>query len=136
MSKRKTVQTDDSVSEFVDSIQDKSKRSDCRAITELMATATGAVPRMWGTSIVGFGTHHYLYANGKPAEICKVGFSPRARSFSFYLPKYPEHASLIKDLGKHKYSGGCLHIRRLSDVDVEILARMVKSAYRTGGGSC
>ena len=91
---------------------------------------------MWGTSIVGFGKHHYQYANGKPAEICKVGFSPRARSFSFYLPSYPEHASLIKALGKHKYSGGCLHVTRLSDVDVEVLARMVESAIRVGDGPC
>jgi Domain of unknown function (DU1801) len=136
MAKRKTNQTDDSVSEFIDSIEDKPKRDDSRAISKLMAAATGEEPKMWGTSIVGFGKHHYLYANGKPGEICKVGFSPRARSFSFYLPRYPEHASLIKKLGKHKYSGGCLHITRLSDVDAEILSLMVKSAFRTSGGSC
>ena len=136
MAKRKTIPTRESVSKFIDSITDESKRNDCRAITKLMAAATGEVPKMWGSSIVGFGTHHYLYANGKPAEICKVGFSPRARSFSFYLPKYPEHASLIKKLGKHKYSGGCLHVTRLSDVDVEILARMVESAFRREDGPC
>ena len=136
MAKRKTNQSDDSVSEFIDSIKDKSKRDDSRAITKLMAAATGEVPKMWGTSIVGFGKHHYLYANGKPGEICRVGFSPRARSFSFYLPKYPEHASLIKKLGKHKYSGGCLHVTRLSDVDTGVLALMVKSAFRTGSGPC
>ena len=131
MGNRKTNQTDDSVDAFIDTIADKSRRENCRAITELMANATGEVPKMWGTSIVGFGKHHYEYANGKPAEICKVGFSPRARSFSFYLPEYPEHALLIKQLGKHKYSGGCLHITRLSDVDAQILASMVESAYRT-----
>jgi len=136
MAERKTNQTEASVSEFIDSIKDQSKRDDCRAIAKLMAAATGERPRMWGTSIVGFGKHHYLYANGKPAEICKVGFSPRARSFSFYLPKYPEHSSLIKKLGKHKYSGGCLHVTRLSDVDVDVLALMVKSAFRTGDGPC
>ena len=136
MAKRKTNQTDASVGEFIDSIENESKRDDSRAILRLMAAATGEVPKMWGSSIVGFGKHHYAYANGKPAEICKVGFSPRARSFSFYLPKYPEHASLIKKLGKHKYSGGCLHVTRLSDVDAEILALMVKYAYRTGSGPC
>jgi hypothetical protein len=132
----KTVQTKASVSKFIASTEDKRKRDDCRAITKLMAEATGAVPEMWGTSIVGFGTHHYLYANGKPGKICKVGFSPRARSFSFYLPRYPEHASLIEKLGKHKYSGGCLQVTRLSDVDSEILALMVRFAFRTGDGSC
>lgn len=137
MAKIKTTRNNNSVRAFIDAIGDESKRKDCRAITKLMATATGETPKMWGTSIVGFGTHHYKYANGKPGEICKVGFSPRARSFSFYLPKYPEHASLIKKLGKHKYSGGCLHVTRLADVDTEVLALMVESAYRTGGsGPC
>jgi Domain of unknown function (DU1801) len=137
MAKRKTNQTADSVEEFIESIKEESKRADSRAITKLMAAATGEEPKMWGTSIVGFGKHHYQYANGKPAEICKVGFAPRSRSFAFYLPKYPEHASLIKKLGKHKYSGGCLHVARLADVDTEVLARMVASAYRTRGrGAC
>ena len=132
MAKRKTNQTDASVNEFIKSIEDKAKRDDSRAITKLMSAATGEAPKMWGPSIVGFGKHHYSYANGKPAEICKVGFSPRAKSFSFYLPKYPEHASLIKKLGKHKYSGGCLHVTRLADVDADVLALMVRSAFRTG----
>lgn len=137
MAKRKTNQTDDSVEEFIDSIKDEAKRDDSRAITRLMAAATGEEPKMWGTSIVGFGKHHYQYANGKPAEICKVGFAPRSRSFAFYLPKYPEHASLIEKLGKHKYSGGCLHVTRLADVDADVLARMVAKAYRTSGsGAC
>ena len=136
MAKRKTNESDDSVSEFIDSIKDESKRDDGRAITKLMMAATGEIPKMWGTSIVGFGKRHYLYANGKPGEICKVGFSPRAKSFSFYLPQYPEHASLIRKLGKHKYSGGCLHVTRLSDVDTKILALMVKSAFLTRSGPC
>ena len=131
MTKRKTNQSDDSVDDFIASIHGEERREDCRAITKLMAAATGAKPRMWGTSIVGFGKHHYSYANGKPAEICKVGFAPRARSFSFYLPKYPEHASLVKNLGKHKYSGGCLHVTRLSDVDTKVLSSMIRAAYRT-----
>ncbi len=130
MSKRKTVQTEESVSEFVQSIEDVRKREDCSAITDIMTSATGEPPKMWGTSIVGFGKHHYEYANGKPAEICKVGFAPRARSFAFYFPRFPEHDALINELGKHRYSGGCLHIARLSDVNADVLATMVKCAYR------
>jgi hypothetical protein len=130
MANRKTNQTDDSVDQFIDSITDESKRADCRAITKLLAAATGEEPKMWGASIVGFGKHHYQYANGKPAEICRIGFAPRSRSFAFYLPNYPEHASLIKNLGKYKYSGGCLHVTRLADVDVEVLAHMIEKAYR------
>ncbi len=133
MAKRKTNETDDSVDQFIDAIADESKRIDCRAIVKLMTAATGVEPKMWGASIVGFGKHHYQYANGKPAEICKIGFAPRSKSFAFYIPKYPEHASLIKKLGKHKYSGGCLHITRLADVQVEILTRMIERAFRSGG---
>lgn len=87
MAERNTHQTDASVSEFIDAIKDQAKREDSRAIAALMTAATGEAPKMWGPSIVGFGKHHYVYANGKPGEICKVGFSPRARSFSFYLPR-------------------------------------------------
>jgi hypothetical protein len=133
MAERKTNESNESVDEFIDAIEDDSKREDCRAITKLMAAATGVEPRMWGTSIVGFGKHHYEYANGKPGEICKVGFAPRAKSIAIYLPKYPEHATLINKLGKHKYSGGCLHIARLADVQVEVLRRMIKSAFRVRG---
>jgi hypothetical protein len=133
MAERKTNETAASVDEFIDAIKDQSKREDSRAITTLMAAATGAEPKMWGTSIVGFGKHHYKYANGKPAEICKVGFAPRSKSFAIYLPEYPEHAALIEKLGKHKYSGGCLHIARLADVQAEVLARMIECAYRAGG---
>jgi Domain of unknown function (DU1801) len=128
----KTVETNSSVEEFIHTIDDESKRQDCRTLTKLMAAATGVRPKMWGTNIVGFGKRHYQYANGKPGEICKVGFAPRSKSFAIYLPEYPEHASLIMKLGKHKYSGGCLHITRLADVQVAILTRMVESAFRKG----
>lgn len=131
MAKRKTNETEASVDEFIESIEDELKREDCRSIAGIMATATGVDPKMWGSGIVGFGKLHYRYANGKPAEICKVGFAPRSRSFAFYLPAYPEHVSLISKLGKHKYSGGCLHIAHLSDVDTDVLARIVNRAYRT-----
>jgi len=133
MAKRKTNETNESVVNFINSIEDDSKREDCRAITKLMTAATGVEPKMWGTSIIGFGKRHYQYANGKPAELCKVGFAPRSRSFSFYLPKYSGHASLIKKLGKHKYSGGCLHVTRLADVDTIVLAQMINEAFRTDG---
>jgi hypothetical protein len=133
MADMKTIETNASVDGFIDTIEDESKRQDCRALTKLMAAATGVEPKMWGTGIVGFGKRHYQYANGKPGEICKVGFSPRSKSFAIYLPDYPEHASLITKLGKHKYSGGCLHITRLVHVDVQILTRMIERAFRTGG---
>jgi hypothetical protein len=130
MARMKTVETDASVDAFIATIKDETKRADCKAITKLFASATRTKPMMWGSAIIGCGKHHYQYADGKPGEICKVGFSPRARSFAFYLPKYPEHAALIKQLGKHKYSGGCLHVAKLADVDAKVLATMVKKAFK------
>jgi hypothetical protein len=132
MAERKTQVTDASVDEFIDALDDESRRTDCRAITDLMHAATGQVPTMWGTSIIGFGKRHYHYANGKPSELCKVGFAPRKRSFAFYLPKFPEHAALVEKLGNHRYSGGCLHLVSLDGVDVEVLTRMIESAYLAG----
>lgn len=128
--RRKTNRTTASVRDFIATLEDASKRRDCRSIVKLMSSATGEKPVMWGSSIVGFGTRHYLYASGKPAELCKVGFAPRARSFAFYLPAYSGHASLLRKLGKFKYSGGCLHIGKLADVDADVLERMVRSAFR------
>lgn len=128
--RRKTHKTNQKVGDFIDSIADASKQKDCRAIARLMSSATGERATMWGSSIIGFGVRHYQYANGKPAELCKVGFAPRVRSFVFYLPTYPGHAALLAKLGKHKYCGGCLHVTRLSDVDADVLERMVRKAFR------
>lgn len=130
MARMKTVESDDSIEDFIAAIADETKRDDCRALTKLFATATRTQPKMWGSAIIGCGKRHYTYTNGKPGEICKVGFSPRASSFSFYLPKYPEHAELITQLGKHKYSGGCLHVKKLADVDAKVLAMMVTKAFK------
>ncbi|NKB99357.1 MAG: DUF1801 domain-containing protein [Pseudomonadales bacterium] len=129
MKERKTQETKASVSQFVKSISDKQKREDCAAITKLMRSATKQTPKMWGDAIIGFGRHNYRYANGKPADICRVGFAPRSRSFAFYLSDFPDRAKLLGKMGKHHFSGGCLHITKLADVDPEILTTIIESAY-------
>ena len=88
---------------------------------------------MWGSHIVGFGIRHYNYANGEPAELCKVGFAPRARSFAFYLANYPGRLQHLEKLGKHKFSGGCLHVARLDSVDATMLETIVREAYKSKG---
>ena len=87
---------------------------------------------MWGDRIIGFGKHHYEYANGKPAEICNVGFAPRSRSFAFYMKDFPERKTLIAKLGKHKFSGGCLHIAKLDNIDEAVLKTIVQKAFIAG----
>ena len=128
--RRKTHETTASVDDFIDSLADESRRRDCRSITKLMRAATGQPPRMWGPSIIGFGKRHYRYASGQPAEICKVGFAPRARSFALYLAPFPGREALFKQLGKIQRSGGCLHLKSLTDVNLQVLAKLVRGSYR------
>ena len=125
----KTIENDASVENFIASIEDPLKQQDCRTLVALFARASKQVPRMWGTSIVGLGQYHYQYANGKPGVICKVGFAPRAKSFAFYLANIPERASLLANMGKHKFSGGCIHLSKLDGVNLLVLEKVVQKAY-------
>ena len=84
---------------------------------------------MWGDKIVGFGVYHYTYSDGKLGEICNVGFAPRSRSFAFYLSNFPDRDKLNVTLGKRKFSGGCLHIARLEEVDEAVLETIVQMDY-------
>ncbi len=128
----KTVQNKASVSKFIASLPEEQKRKDGRKIVRLMKSATQDKPMMRGDTIVGFGKHHYTYANGKPGEICNVGFAPRSRSFAFYLSDFPGREKLLAKLGKHKFSGGCLHVSKLADVDEDVLVTIVSKAYKHG----
>lgn len=129
MSKRKTQENNASVEEFIGAISNETRRKDSLIAAKLMETVSGKKPKMWGTSIIGCGKHYYSYANGQEAEICKIGFSPRAKSLVFYLAKFDGKVPLLKQLGKHSVRGGCLYITRLEDVDFDILAKIVEKAY-------
>ena len=132
MAKIKTIQNTASVSKYITSLAEEPKRKDGRKIIKLMQRATEQKPVMWGDKIVGFGKYHYTYANGKPGEICNVGFAPRARSFAFYMPNFPGRDNFLAKLGKHKFSGGCLHITKLDDVDEKVLEALIQKAYVHG----
>lgn len=132
MANIKTVQNKASVSNYIASLPEERKRKDGRKIIKIMKSATQDKPMMWGDKIVGFGKYHYTYKNGKPGEICNVGFAPRAKSFAFYLSNFPGRDKLIAKLGKHKFSGGCLHITKLGDVDEKVLESIIKKAYQQG----
>ncbi|MBI1754339.1 MAG: DUF1801 domain-containing protein [Acidobacteria bacterium] len=131
MAENKTKATEASVASYIESIQDPSRRKDCEALTELVSKATKEPPKMWGTSIVGFGTHHYTYESGREGDTCLVGFSSRKSDISIYgLNAAPGHADLISKLGKHKAGKGCLYIRSLADVDLKVLAALVEEAAK------
>jgi hypothetical protein len=126
MAPLKTRPTDASVDAFLAAIPDDARREDCLAVARLMRQATGAEPRMWGTGIVGFGSHHYRYESGREGDWFVIGFAPRKQDLTLYLTYgFDRHAALMKQLGKHKAGRACLYIRRLSDVDLEVLKQLI-----------
>jgi hypothetical protein len=125
----KTTQTTGSVKAFVDSIKDEGRRKDARALLALMRRATSAAPRMWGPSIVGFGSYHYKYASGREGDWCVTGFSPRKGALTVYiLPGLHLQADNLKKLGKFTTGKSCLYIKKLADIHAPTLEAMVKQA--------
>jgi hypothetical protein len=126
LTKNKTKPTTASVETYFAGIQDETRRKDCETLAKLMTKVTKEKPRMWGTSIVGFGTHHYKYESGREGEICLVGFSSRKGDISVYgLTRSPRHEELLSQLGSHKVGKGCLYIRRMGEIDQRVLERLI-----------
>ncbi|WP_149202955.1 DUF1801 domain-containing protein [Actinotalea subterranea] len=127
-----TQENDGDVAAFVAAVTDDVRRQDAEALVELMRRVTGEPPRLWGTSIVGFGRYHYAYASGREGDAPAAGFSPRASATTVYLMDgVDEHAELLTSLGRHRVGKGCLYVRRLSDVDVGVLEEIVRRSYAT-----
>lgn len=126
MAELKTKPTGVSVKSYLDAIEDDTRRKDCRAIAALMKRVTGCSPKMWGPSIVGFGSYHYEYASGHSGDMCLTGFSSRGREIVVYLMAGDERAGkLFAALGKHRRGKSCLYFRRLADVDLPVLEQLV-----------
>jgi hypothetical protein len=129
MAENKTKATDASVQDYLAAIDDEARRKDCEALADLMAKATKQPPRMWGASIVGFGSYHYRYASGREGDTCVVGFSSRKGDITVYgLNGAANAAGLLSRLGKHKAGKGCVYLKRLSDVDLKVLEKLVAGA--------
>ena len=127
MSDLKTKPTDASVDAFIDAIDDERKREDARAVAALMAEITGAPARMWGASIVGFGSYHYRYASGREGDFMETGFSPRKRALTLYIMAgFSAYEDLLARLGKFSTGKSCLYIKRLADVDEAVLRQLVQ----------
>ncbi len=126
MAENKTKASEASVARYLSAIKDKVRRSDCEALAKLMSKATKQPPKMWGTSIVGFGSYHYKYESGREGDSCVTGFSSRKGDISVYLTaSVLGHHKFVSKLGKHKVGKGCLYIRTLSDVDLKVLEQLV-----------
>jgi hypothetical protein len=126
MAKNKTVETQKSVAVFVKAIKDEKRQKDCLAIIDLITKHTRLEPKMWGTSIVGFGVYHYKYESGREGEAPLVGIASRANALTLYLPNFDKKEELLSKFGKHKTGKGCVYIQKLEDIDTSILALMVK----------
>jgi hypothetical protein len=129
MAENKTKETDASVESYLSAIPDEARRKDCEALAKLMAKATKHPPKMWGSSIVGFGSYHYKYESGREGDMCLVGFSSRKSDISVYgLMAAPSHEELIPKLGRHKAGKGCLYLKSLSDIDLKVLEKLIADA--------
>ena len=129
MPEQKTKPTEASVESFLETIADENTRDDCFTLVKMMKKVTGSKPKMWGASIVGFGSYHYKYNSGHAGFTCLTGFSPRKQNISIYLmPGLPSHPELLQKLGKYKAAKGCLYIKRLADVNPDALEKLIKSS--------
>jgi hypothetical protein len=128
----KTKPTSASVASFIDSISDEQKRKDSQVILKMMEKATKEEPKMWGSSMIGFGNVRYKSpATGREVDWFKIGFSPRKANLSLHLGlDIKKHADTLNKLGKHKTGVGCLYINKLDDVDIKVLEKMITAAVK------
>ena len=131
MADNKTAPTRASVTEFMNSIDDPQMREDAREVAAMMRQSTGKRAKMWGPSIVGFGTYHYKYASGREGDFMITGFSPRKQALTVYImPGFSKFDALMKKLGKYKTGKSCLYIKRLTDVDANVLQRLIDESVK------
>ncbi len=127
MAELKTKPSDESVEEFLRQVPDERKRQDCFTLLEMMKTASGVPPKLWGGTMVGFGDEHYRYASGREGDWFLIGFSPRKQNLTLYLMYGVEdQKELLEKLGKHKTGKACLYINKLSDVDLTALDQLIR----------
>ncbi len=127
----KTVPTDLSVEEYLNAIDNPQRKEDCRKIHDLMKEITGREPKMWGKTMVGFGTYHYKYESGREGDMLMTGFSNRKQAITLYiLGGLKNRAELLDKLGPYKTGKSCLYIKRLSDIDINVLTDMIREDFK------
>ena len=127
MTELKTKRNKGNVEAFLNSVPDEKKRRDSFTVLELMKQITREKPEMWGDSIVGFGSYHYKYASGRENDWFLTGFSPRAQNLTLYIMAgFDQYETLLSKLGKHSTGKSCLYIKKIEDIDVDVLEELVK----------
>jgi hypothetical protein len=126
MAKNKTTETNKSVIDFLDKIENEVRRDDSFELIEMFKSITGFEPKMWGPTIIGFGSYHYKYESGHEGDAPLAAFSPRKDSLVLYFAsEYERREALLSQLGKHKSSKACVYVKKLSDINIKILETMV-----------
>jgi Domain of unknown function (DU1801) len=131
MAELKTKLNDANVDRFLQTVKDEATRADCYQILEMMQKATRAEPKMWGTSIIGFGLQHYKYESGREGDWFVTGFSPRKQNLTLYIGSgFEGYEELLGQLGKHSLGKGCLYIKKLADVDTKVLKKLITNSVK------
>jgi hypothetical protein len=129
MAKNKTTETDNSVTEFINNVKNEVRRKDSFKLIEKFRSITGYEPKMWGPSIIGFGSYHYKYASGHEGDAPLAGFSPRKDSLVLYIAtEFEKREELLSQLGKHKSSKSCIYAKKLDDIDIAVLEKIIKNS--------
>lgn len=129
MYKLKTTETENSVIEFIEQVDSPKKREDAYALLDIFTETSGYPAKMWGPSIIGFGSYHYKYATGHEGDAPLVGFSPRKAKISLYFATGDsKRDELLKDFGKHTSGKACVYINKMSDIDVDVLKALIKQS--------
>src|SRR5436190_2007507 len=130
MAENKTKPTKVSPAAFIAKVASEQQRKDSKALIAMMREITGEPPKMWGPSIVGFGTHHYVYESGREGDVCLTDFSPRRPNLVLYIGEALQDTTIMSKLGKYKTGKGCLYITKLDDVDRSVLRALVAKAVK------
>ncbi|MGG5791471.1 DUF1801 domain-containing protein [Bacillus nitratireducens] len=129
MYKLKTKETNNSVIEFIESVENLKKRENAYQLLDIFTETTGYTAKMWGPSIIGFGTYHYKYASGHEGDAPLVGFSPRTAKISLYFATGdPKREELLKNFGKYTYGKSCIYINKIADIDSNVLKALIKQS--------
>lgn len=127
----KTRPTGQAIADFIASVEPPAKQEDARALDHLFRDVTGFEPVMWGPSIIGYGRYHYRYDSGREGDFLATGFSPRKARHSIYImPGYADYGDILARLGKHKMGKSCLYVNKLADIDLEVLADLIRAGLR------
>lgn len=134
MAENKTKATKSSVTAFINALGDPTRRADAKALVKLMQGAAGEKPKMWGPAIIGFGSYHYKYDSGREGDMPLIAFSPRKAATVLYnLTGFSDSGKLLAKLGKHTTGKGCLYIKKLADVDPQVLKTMIQKSLAASG---